>query len=257
VIEDWHLDPEYGSEEEYTESQPAKFPPDWVVDQTRLNRACKQLQDETRELLPPVSSKPFESKSSESKFYESKSSGSEAEETQKTSPKTSITSADYTLLRHTPRLQSSEEPRMMGSRPGGSSGEEDDESGFTPQQQQTLQRMMNEMVRRLTNPQGPPLNPPEPQQQQQQQQEQQQQQQHTQPPVVYGSVRIKPAEIGYFYPDMPSSWGTEGTVDRDEKTYYRTVWAFTNRLKVLASTRDTGQLAQTIESCLKGEAEKW
>jgi len=40
VIEDWHLDPEYGSEEEYTQNQPAKFPPDWVVNQTRSNRAC-------------------------------------------------------------------------------------------------------------------------------------------------------------------------------------------------------------------------
>lgn len=137
----------------------------------------------------------------------------------------------------------------MGSRQGGSGGgsgrEEDDASGFTPQQQQTLQRMMDEMVRRLTNPQGLPPNPPE------------QQQQHIQPPVIYGSTHIKPAEIGYFYPDMPSSWGTGGTVDRDEKTYYRTVWAFTNRLKVLASTRDTGQLARAIENCLKGEAEKW
>jgi hypothetical protein len=56
---------------------------------------------------------------------------------------------------------------------------------------------------------------------------------------------------------MLSSWGYGGMITKDDKSYYRNVWSFTNRLKILASTRDKRQLAQSIEAYLKGEAEKW
>jgi hypothetical protein len=45
-------------------------------------------------------------------------------------------------------------------------------------------------------------------------------------------------------------------ITKDDKSYHRNVWSFTNRLKVLAATRDERQLAQSIEAYLKGEAEK-
>ena len=48
----------------------------------------------------------------------------------------------------------------------------------------------------------------------------------------------KPADIGFFYPDMPYTWGTAEVVDKEDKVYYRSVYAFTNRLRVAAQTKD-------------------
>jgi hypothetical protein len=55
---------------------------------------------------------------------------------------------------------------------------------------------------------------------------------------------------------MPSPWGYGDMITKDDISYYRNVWSFTNRLKVLAATPDKRQLAQSIEACLKVEAEK-
>jgi hypothetical protein len=46
-------------------------------------------------------------------------------------------------------------------------------------------------------------------------------------------------------------------ITKDDKSYHRNVWSFTNRLKVLAATQEKRQLAQSVEAYLKGEAEKW
>ena len=56
---------------------------------------------------------------------------------------------------------------------------------------------------------------------------------------------------------MPSAWGLGSKVTRDEKVYYRTVYAFTNRLKVMAITRDDAMLPTTIDLALRGEALLW
>jgi hypothetical protein len=37
---------------------------------------------------------------------------------------------------------------------------------------------------------------------------------------------------------MPHAWGTTEVVDKEEKVYYRTAYAFTNRLRVAAQSRD-------------------
>jgi hypothetical protein len=42
----------------------------------------------------------------------------------------------------------------------------------------------------------------------------------------------KPSNIGFFYPDMPISWGSSEIVDKEDKVYYRTVHGFTNRLRM-------------------------
>jgi hypothetical protein len=35
-----------------------------------------------------------------------------------------------------------------------------------------------------------------------------------------------PDDVGFFYPDMPSSWGTDELIDRDHSTYHRTAHSF-------------------------------
>ncbi|KAN0087163.1 hypothetical protein V8E54_000851 [Elaphomyces granulatus] len=72
-----------------------------------------------------------------------------------------------------------------------------------------------------------------------------------------GTVPWKPADIGFFYPDMPHSWGTAEVVDKEEKVYYRTAYAFTNRLRVAAQSRDPKKISQNLDTCFRGEALRW
>ena len=65
------------------------------------------------------------------------------------------------------------------------------------------------------------------------------------------------ADIGFFYPDMPISWGTGDVIDKEDKIYYRNVHAFTNRLKVAAQSRDVQKLSQNLDTCFRGEASRW
>ena len=39
--------------------------------------------------------------------------------------------------------------------------------------------------------------------------------------------------------------------------YYRNVYRFTNRIRVLAQTQDPAKLKQVLDTCLRGEAEIW
>ena len=54
------------------------------------------------------------------------------------------------------------------------------------------------------------------------------------------------ADIGYFYPNMPMSWGTGDVIDREDKVYCRGVYGFTDRLKV--STVQKPELREGFES---------
>ena len=56
-------------------------------------------------------------------------------------------------------------------------------------------------------------------------------------------------------PNMPREWDKNDVVDRDGKVYCRNVYTFTNRIRVAAQTRDTNKLRQTLNMCLRGEAE--
>lgn len=51
--------------------------------------------------------------------------------------------------------------------------------------------------------------------------------------------------------------GSSDTVDRDDKFYYRNVHAFTNRLRVAAQSRDVIKISQNLDTCFRGEAERW
>ena len=67
----------------------------------------------------------------------------------------------------------------------------------------------------------------------------------------------KPADIGFFYPDMPYTWGTAEVVDKEDKVYYRSVYAFTNRLRVAAQTKDPAKMSSNLDTCFRGEAARW
>ena len=65
------------------------------------------------------------------------------------------------------------------------------------------------------------------------------------------------ADIGYFYPNMPMSWGTGDVIDREDKVYCRGVYGFTDRLKVAIQSRNVNfvkDLSQNMETCFRGEA---
>ena len=66
---------------------------------------------------------------------------------------------------------------------------------------------------------------------------------------------VKPSDIGYFYLNMPRDWGDSDVVERDGKMYYRNVYAFTNRIRVAAQTRDSTKLKTALDACFRGEAE--
>lgn len=71
------------------------------------------------------------------------------------------------------------------------------------------------------------------------------------------TTSLEASEIGYFFPNMPLDWGDKDMVEKDDKMYYRSVHFFTNRIRVLAQTRDPNKLKPVLDSCLRGEAELW
>ena len=58
---------------------------------------------------------------------------------------------------------------------------------------------------------------------------------------------------------MPKEWADShmDLVDREGHTYYRNVFAFTNRLRVATTTRDAIKVKQIIDTCSRGEAAIW
>jgi hypothetical protein len=89
------------------------------------------------------------------------------------------------------------------------------------------------------------------------------------PPDPIGSARsttssdtatqatLKAAEIGYFFPNMPLTWGDKDIIEKDGKLYYWNVYSFTNRIRVATQTRDTNKVKQMLDTCFRGEAELW
>ena len=68
------------------------------------------------------------------------------------------------------------------------------------------------------------------------------------------------AAIGYFYPNMPMSWGTGDVIDREDTVYCRGVYRFTDRLKIATQSRNVNfvkNLSQNMETCFRGETLRW
>jgi hypothetical protein len=80
------------------------------------------------------------------------------------------------------------------------------------------------------------------------------------PATANGISSWNAANIGYFYPDMPLSWGTGDVIDREGQVYCRGVYGFTDRLKVAVKSRNRNfveNLSQNMETCFRGEALRW
>jgi hypothetical protein len=56
---------------------------------------------------------------------------------------------------------------------------------------------------------------------------------------------------------MPLTWGSTPMVEKDGKTYYRDVNAFTNRLKVFTIIKTSATIRSSVDACLKGKAAHW
>src|SRR5438876_362647 len=64
----------------------------------------------------------------------------------------------------------------------------------------------------------------------------------------------KASEIGYFWPNLP---GESDIIDKDDKPYYRAVYAFTNRIRVFGQIRDKATICKNLDTCFRGEALNW
>ena len=65
---------------------------------------------------------------------------------------------------------------------------------------------------------------------------------------------------GYFYPNMPMSWGIGDVIDREGEVYCRGVYGFTDRLKIATQSRNVNfvkNLSQNMETYFRGEALHW
>ena len=72
-----------------------------------------------------------------------------------------------------------------------------------------------------------------------------------------------PEDVGFFYPDMPLSWGRDEILNDDYasystnySTYYRTAYSFVRRLRS-RSDISPHTLCENLPSCFKGKAHTW
>ena len=132
-----------------------------------------------------------------------------------------------------------------GPRP---SGPPDTDNGLTPVALAQIREMMSQMLQGIQSQQ--PSGPPGPRGKQG-------------PPGPLSSggntacIHWKPHNIGIFWPNIPSSYGTGDVVDDGKEQYYRNVHSFIARIKVTMLSRDVPTIWQNLDNCLKGEAQDW
>jgi hypothetical protein len=68
---------------------------------------------------------------------------------------------------------------------------------------------------------------------------------------------VKAVDLGYFYPDAPVTYSTRTTMVYENKTYYRDVYSFCNRLANLTSFKKLDDIKECIDSALLREASTW
>ena len=71
------------------------------------------------------------------------------------------------------------------------------------------------------------------------------------------TVPWKPHDVGIFWPNIPTSYGTGDVINEGKEWYYRNIHSFVARVRVAAATRDATTLRQNLDLCLKGEAQDW
>ena len=56
---------------------------------------------------------------------------------------------------------------------------------------------------------------------------------------------------------MPASWGHEDIVNKENKTYYKSIIVFTNRLRITAMTKNAVKICQNLNIYLYEEVKRW
>ena len=84
---------------------------------------------------------------------------------------------------------------------------------------------------------APPLQPPQPVQQ----------------PVIKTADKFRPRDIGFFDPNNDA----DPVETTDNKTIYHNVFSFTERLRVKKGGIDAVEIAQNLDQCLLGKADRW
>ena len=67
----------------------------------------------------------------------------------------------------------------------------------------------------------------------------------------------KPHDIGIFWPNIPSSYGTGDVVNDRKKWYYCNVHSFIAQIKIIILSWDVLTIQQNLNNCLKREAQDW
>jgi hypothetical protein len=67
----------------------------------------------------------------------------------------------------------------------------------------------------------------------------------------------KTSDIGYFWPDMPISYGASRVVDYDGSRYFRDVNAFVAQIEDSIPYYTPEVVRNNIQNCLKGQAFTW
>jgi hypothetical protein len=67
----------------------------------------------------------------------------------------------------------------------------------------------------------------------------------------------KTSDVGFFWPDLPTSHGTGRVVDYDGNRYFRDVNSFISQLKDTIGYYGPETVANNIQNCLKGQAFVW
>ena len=70
-------------------------------------------------------------------------------------------------------------------------------------------------------------------------------------------IQWKSHNIGIFWPNIPSSYGTGDVVNDRKEQYYHNVHSFIVRIKIIILSWDILTIQQNLNNCLKSEAQNW
>ena len=68
---------------------------------------------------------------------------------------------------------------------------------------------------------------------------------------------FKPEVVGYFHPDLPSSYGKDDIIYSGKETIYRDVHAFVDRLNDMLAVYGPSTIRTNLVKCLRGRVSIW
>lgn len=72
-----------------------------------------------------------------------------------------------------------------------------------------------------------------------------------------GQSAFKPEVVGYFHPDLPSTYSKHNIVYSGKETIYRGVHAFVDRLNDMLVVYGAPVIRTNLVKCLRGRASAW